>query len=77
MGKQQVSTGEKQRIDIARFLVNDYDVLIFDEPTSNLDPKTSERIYDFILGIKGKIVIVITHDREESLLSRFDEVISL
>lgn len=77
MDKQQVSTGEKQRIDIARFLVNDYDVLIFDEPTSNLDPKASERIYDFILGIKGKIVIVITHDREESLLSRFDEVISL
>lgn len=32
-----VSYGEKQRIDIARFLVNDYDVLVFDEPTSNLD----------------------------------------
>lgn len=75
--KQQVSTGEKQRIDIARFLLNDYDVLVFDEPTSNLDPKMSERIYDMILGIENKMVIVITHDRDETLLKRFDEVLSI
>ena len=75
--KQQVSTGEKQRIDIARFLLNDYDVLVFDEPTSNLDPKLSERIYDMILGIENKMVIVITHDRDETLLKRFDEVLSI
>lgn len=75
--RQQISTGEKQRMDIARFWLNDYDVLVFDEPTSNLDPKMSEAVYDLILGIQNKLVIVITHDREETLLKRFDEVLSI
>lgn len=75
--RQQISTGEKQRIDLARFWLNDYDVLVFDEPTSNLDPKMSNAVYDLILGIQNKLVIVITHDREETLLKRFDEVVSI
>ena len=75
--RYNVSTGEKQRIDIARFLVNDYDVLIFDEPTSNLDSETSEVIFDLIFKIKNKIVIVITHNQDEKLLSKFDEVITI
>lgn len=72
-----LSFGEKQRIDIARFLVNDYDVLIFDEPTSNLDPRTASEIYDRILGIENKIIIVITHDYSKELLDRFDEVVAM
>lgn len=72
-----MSTGEKQRIDIARFLVKDYDVMIFDEPTSNLDKETSEIIFDLIFEIKDKIVIVITHVNDESTLNRFDQVIRL
>lgn len=75
--RNQVSTGEKQRIDIARFLVKDYDVMIFDEPTSNLDKETSEIIFDLIFEIKDKIVIVITHVNDESTLNRFDQVIRL
>lgn len=75
--RSQVSTGEKQRIDIARFLVEDYDVMIFDEPTSNLDKETSEIIFDLIFGIKDKIVIVITHVNDEDTLSSFDQVIRL
>ena len=72
-----MSTGEKQRIDIARFLVENYDVMIFDEPTSNLDKETSEIIFDLIFGIKDRIVIVITHVNDENTLKRFDQVIRL
>lgn len=72
-----VSTGEKQRIDILRFLVKDYDVLIFDEPTSNLDRETSKIIFDLIFKISNKIVIVITHTSDEETLNKFDEVIRL
>lgn len=72
-----VSTGEKQRIDILRFLVKDYDVLIFDEPTSNLDRETSKIIFDLIFKISNKIVIVITHTSNEETLNKFDEVIRL
>ncbi|WP_156286515.1 ABC transporter transmembrane domain-containing protein [Oceanivirga salmonicida] len=72
-----ISSGEKQRIDISRFIVSDYDVLIFDEPTSNLDPETSRKVENYILGLKDKIVIVITHNQNEELLNEFDEIIKL
>ncbi|XCB29206.1 ABC transporter ATP-binding protein [Arcanobacterium hippocoleae] len=75
--RHQISQGEKQRIDMARFLINDYDVLIFDEPSTNLDPKTSELVFDYILGITDKIVIVITHEPSASLLSRFDSTFNI
>ena len=73
----KISAGEKQRIDIARFLSNDYDVLIFDEPTSNLDAATSELVFNLIFENKDKIVIVITHTSDKDVLARFDEVIRL
>lgn len=75
--RNQVSSGEKQRIDIARFLVENYDVLIFDEPTSNLDSETSKLIFDLIFNITNKIVIVITHTDDEEILNKFDEIIKL
>lgn len=73
----EVSFGEKQRIDIARFMVHDYDVLVFDEPTSNLDADTANEIFNMIFGIRDKIVIVITHDRSREVLDRFDVVLQL
>lgn len=73
--RNQVSMGEKQRIDIARFLLEDYDVLIFDEPTSNLDSETANMVFDLIFGIKNKTIIVITHIHDEAVLKKFDEVI--
>ena len=73
----EVSFGEKQRIDIARFMLHDYDVLVFDEPTSNLDAETADEIFNMIFGIRDKIVIVITHDRSREVLDRFDAVLQL
>ncbi|WP_241488884.1 ABC transporter ATP-binding protein, partial [Streptococcus pneumoniae] len=72
-----ISEGEKQRIDLARFLVKTYSVYIFDEPTSNLDPIKANEIMDYILSIKDAIVIVITHDQNPEILEEFDHVITL
>ena len=63
-----------KRIDIARFMIHDYDVLIFDEPTSNLDADTANEIFNMIFGIRDKIVIVITHDRSQDVL---DHILSI
>lgn len=59
-----LSGGEQQRIAIARSLMMDPDVLLFDEPTSSLDPESTELIANIIqtLAKQGKIILIITHD---------------
>lgn len=76
---QQVSQGEKQRIDLLRFVANldQYDVVLFDEPTSHVDPQTAQAIMEQVLAIPDKIVIVITHNHDAALLNQFDDVIRL
>jgi cell division transport system ATP-binding protein len=63
---EELSGGEKQRVSIARALVHHPKLLIADEPTGNLDPKTSKEIVDLLLKInsQGTIVILATHDKE-------------
>jgi len=63
---EELSGGEKQRVSIARALVHRPKLLIADEPTGNLDPKTSKEIVDLLLKIneQGTIVILATHDKE-------------
>ena len=62
----QLSGGEKKRVAIAGILSMDPDVLIFDEPTSDLDPAGSEDIMELLdeLNHEGKTVIISTHDVE-------------
>jgi cell division transport system ATP-binding protein len=59
-----ISGGEKQRVAIARGLVNDPPLLIADEPTGNLDPETSQGIMQLLNHINenGTTVLVATHD---------------
>lgn len=75
----ELSGGEQQRVAIARSLINDPKMLLADEPTGNLDTKTSRQIVQILSGLnkeQGLTVIMISH--EESLLSEFaDEVIHL
>ncbi len=74
---KDVSGGEKQRIAIARVLLRDPKIIIFDEPTASLDPENRDLINDLIFSLDGYTRIVITHDRREEYLGQFDNVISI
>ncbi|MDV3198243.1 MAG: ABC transporter ATP-binding protein [Vigna little leaf phytoplasma] len=59
----ELSGGQKQRIAIARCLVKETKIILADEPTGNLDPETSELVFDKLKNIsKEKLVIIISHD---------------
>lgn len=60
----QLSGGEMQRAAIARALILSPDILLADEPTGNLDPKTSQEIVDLLADIneKGATIIMATHN---------------
>jgi ABC-type lipoprotein export system ATPase subunit len=60
----QLSGGEQQRVAIARALANDPPIIMADEPTGNLDSKTSAVVFDVFekLVASGKTIVMVTHD---------------
>ena len=62
----ELSTGEQQRVAIARALANRPKVIFADEPTGNLDKKTSKEVMSFMkeLNAMGATVLLVTHDPE-------------
>ena len=63
-----LSGGEKMRVSIARALTLDSEILLFDEPTGELDDKTSLEIFKLLKQLaSGHIVIIVTHDRRYAI----------
>ena len=62
----ELSGGEQQRVAIARALISETDLILADEPTGNLDHKTSLEIFSYFLKLKklNKTIIFATHNRE-------------
>lgn len=70
LAAEKLSTGMKQRMFLARALINKPKVLFLDEPTSGLDPTTSKKIHELLLELKeaGTTIFLTTHDMNEATL---------
>jgi putative ABC transport system ATP-binding protein len=68
----QLSGGQQQRVAVARALINDPEVLLADEPTGNLDSRTSAEIMDIFqsLNDKGITIIMVTHEADIAAYAR-------
>jgi energy-coupling factor transport system ATP-binding protein len=76
----ELSGGQKQRVSLAGVLVDDVEILLFDEPLANLDPAAGREAIDIIDRLnreQGKTVIIIEHRLEDVLYRRVDRIILL
>lgn len=74
----ELSGGEQQRVAFCRALANEPALLLADEPTGNLDPETSDRVFDVLMSLvreTGLSALIATHNLE--LAARMDRVVRL
>ena len=75
---QELSGGQKQRVSLGGVMVDDVDVLLFDEPLANLDPETGKKAIELIDDIHqktGDTVIIVEHRLEDVLWRPVDRII--
>jgi len=74
----ELSGGEKQRVAVARALINQPDIILADEPSGSLDSKNKEELHKLLFDLRDKFgltIIIVTHDKELAALS--DRVIQM
>jgi putative ABC transport system ATP-binding protein len=72
----ELSGGEQQRVAIARALVNEPEILLTDEPTGNLDSRTSEEIVQMLADLnKDRSITVIMVSHEERLIKKYSDTV--
>ncbi|HOO84512.1 MAG TPA: ABC transporter ATP-binding protein [Prolixibacteraceae bacterium] len=68
----ELSGGEKQRVAVARALINQPSVIFADEPTGNLDSKNQEELHELFFSLRDKYgitLVIVTHDRDFARMS--------
>jgi len=73
-----LSGGQKQRVSMAGVMINDIDILLFDEPLANLDPATGKKaihLIDQIQKENGTTIIIIEHRLEDALYRNVDRIV--
>lgn len=74
----ELSGGEKQRVAVARALINDPKIILADEPSGSLDTKNKEELHKLLFNLREKFgltIVIVTHDKELAALS--DRVIEM
>lgn len=74
----ELSGGQKQRVSMAGVMIDDVEILLFDEPLANLDPATGKRaiaLIDKISRESGKTVVIIEHRLEDALFRDVDRIV--
>lgn len=75
-GSNNISGGQKKRLDILRALLRNADVIIFDESTASIDHARRKKLFDILSKIKSqKIIIFITHNTDE--FDKFDQIYTI
>ncbi len=73
----ELSGGQKQRVSLAGVMVDDVDILLFDEPLANLDPKTGKTAIELIDDLQddGKTIVIVEHRLEDVLYRHIDRIV--
>jgi lipoprotein-releasing system ATP-binding protein len=74
----ELSGGEKQRVAVARALINEPSLILADEPSGSLDSKNKEELHKLLFELREKFgltIVIVTHDKELAALS--DRVIKM